>query len=1584
MKKIFTLFFALFIMVFCAKAQFLLQEGFDTGALPTGWTTIDGDGDGYDWDATMGFAGHSGDCISSASYVNNVGALTPNNWLISPAVTLTNNATLTFWVCAQDASYAYEHYGVYISTTGTDTSNFTLLFQEDMDANGGARTQGAWKQKTVNLASYTGQTIHIAFRHFNCTDAYWLNLDDVEIFAQPTDPTISATATTIDFGAVAMPGSGTSTVTITGYNLTAGITATTTVPFSVSADGTTYGTTATIAANGGTLYLKYAPSTVGTDNGIVTLTSNGATNVTIALTGSAIDCSNNPLPYTTDFSIEAMNDCWTIVDANNDGFTFNFNTNGYAMYSYNEDGLTNANDWLISPVFAIPATGATASFDYMVGSSTYPERYSVYVIANGQTYANASQIVATQQVNNTTWETQYIDLSAYANQSIQIGIKCESDADEYLFGVTNFFVGEQIPTVVTVNPTSIDFDILPAGTTSEAMATITSTNLNEAVTITTAAPYSVSLNGTTYNTTVTIPANPTLSVIDTLYVKFSPTTAGTFNGIVAINATSVNDTIVLSGIGIECNTITTFPFNEDFAETSTTLPCWTIQDANNDGRTFSFYNGAARCQYHSTNPANDWLISPEMMLTGSQVAMFDYWEGSSNYGPERFQVFAINSNGNTALTTEIEVNNTVAETQVVDLSSLTGAYRIGIHCISDPDVLYLYIDNFSVASISEASLSVNPDSISFSGCIMGQPSAAEEVAVTGLGLTGNISVTAPASFEVSTDNTTFGTTATIVASGVATQATLYVRLNAATAGTHSGNITLTSGTATATIYAEGTAVDCTPGIATLPFTHNFNDGVVPPICWDYDDASHFGVLTVDETTGDYAATVGMVDYLITPEIHTTAAMNMSIDYMTYACMYEMESDDPTSFRIGYSTTNNTYSSFTWLSPVTANEMTGAFTTYTATIPAGAKFIAIDVTEIGTFYYGYLNNYIYFDNFSLTEINEPTISTSTTSIDFGTVNTNTTETETVIVVGAALTANITATTAAPFEVSADNTTFGTTATIPATGGNLYVRYAPTTAGTHNGNVALTSGTASASITVTGFAIDCAAGISSLPFLHDFNDGIVPPYCWNYDNENYMGAITIEEGDYAAAFAAPAYLITPEIHNNTPINFSIDYQTLAGFNDISSSSTFRVGYSSTTDDYSNFTWFAPVVSTQTSANFFNYTQVLPAGTKYVALDVTEIGIFTYGTSSYYNYMILDNLSLTAINNPEISANTNAVNFGNVNVNTTAIETVTVTGALLTANITATTAAPFEVSADNITFGTTATLPVAGGNLYVRYAPTAAGNHTGNLTLASTGANPFTISLTGRAFDCSAAATLPFVEDFENGLSECWTLIDADGDGHNWEMKAGPSMSCHSGEGVIASASYDGTALSPDNWLITPAINLTGDATMTFWVVAQDASYAAEHYGVYISTTGTEISNFTELYQETIDANGGTRTPGTWKQKTVNLSAYSGQNVHIAFRHFNCYDMFWLNIDDIEITSEVGIANVDNTVSVYPNPANSYINVNANSNISNVEIYTIAGQKVGDFTANSNNTSINTSNLTSGLYLMQIHTENGVINKKFSVVR
>ncbi|MCR5645026.1 MAG: T9SS type A sorting domain-containing protein, partial [Bacteroidales bacterium] len=52
--------------------------------------------------------------------------------------------------------------------------------------------------------------------------------------------------------------------------------------------------------------------------------------------------------------------------------------------------------------------------------------------------------------------------------------------------------------------------------------------------------------------------------------------------------------------------------------------------------------------------------------------------------------------------------------------------------------------------------------------------------------------------------------------------------------------------------------------------------------------------------------------------------------------------------------------------------------------------------------------------------------------------------------------------------------------------------------------------------------------------------------------------------------------------------------------------------------------------------------------------------------------------------------------------------------------------------------------------------------------------------------------------------------------------------------------------------------------------------------------------------IGRNGETRDQGTWHQFTADLSAYAGQDIWVAIRHFNCTDMFILDVDEVTLTA------------------------------------------------------------------------------------
>ncbi len=162
---------------------------------------------------------------------------------------------------------------------------------------------------------------------------------------------------------------------------------------------------------------------------------------------------------------------------------------------------------------------------------------------------------------------------------------------------------------------------------------------------------------------------------------------------------------------------------------------------------------------------------------------------------------------------------------------------------------------------------------------------------------------------------------------------------------------------------------------------------------------------------------------------------------------------------------------------------------------------------------------------------------------------------------------------------------------------------------------------------------------------------------------------------------------------------------------------------------------------------------------------------------------------------------------------------------------------------------------------------------------------------------------IEGFEYGLASGefptesgWTTIDADGDGYAWYIFAPSDAIDGNGNPTVfdgacmTSASYMQNALTPDDWLISPQVELKGILRM--WLRGQDPGYAAEHFAVYVSTAGnTDVADFVELIPET-------EATGVYTEYTADLSAFEGQMGYIGIRHFNCTDQFRLNLDNFLI--------------------------------------------------------------------------------------
>ena len=104
-------------------------------------------------------------------------------------------------------------------------------------------------------------------------------------------------------------------------------------------------------------------------------------------------------------------------------------------------------------------------------------------------------------------------------------------------------------------------------------------------------------------------------------------------------------------------------------------------------------------------------------------------------------------------------------------------------------------------------LTASPGSLSGFSTAVGTPSAQQTVLVSGSSLTGNVTATAPAGFEISwTSGFSFGTSVVLTqAGGLVTNVPLYVRLTGTALGPVSGTISMASvGTMTVSVAVSGT------------------------------------------------------------------------------------------------------------------------------------------------------------------------------------------------------------------------------------------------------------------------------------------------------------------------------------------------------------------------------------------------------------------------------------------------------------------------------------------------------------------------------------------------------------------------------------------------------------------------------------------------------------------------------------------------------------------------------------------------------------------------------------------------------------
>lgn len=236
---------------------------------------------------------------------------------------------------------------------------------------------------------------------------------------------------------------------------------------------------------------------------------------------------------------------------------------------------------------------------------------------------------------------------------------------------------------------------------------------------------------------------------------------------------------------------------------------------------------------------------------------------------------------------------------------------------------------------------------------------------------------------------------------------------------------------------------------------------------------------------------------------------------------------------------------------------------------------------------------------------------------------------------------------------------------------------------------------------------------------------------------------------------------------------------------------------------------------------------------------------------------------------------------------------------------------------------------------------------------------------------------------GMLACWQTIDADGDGSNWEIEEGDGFD---GSNAIGSFSYTSATdgLTPDNYLITPQLALGDNDSLYYLVSTYSSKYSEEEYTVLVSTTGSEVADFTdEVFADNLEH------IVQFQSRSIDLSAYANQTIYIAFRHHGTTNVYGMLIDGVMLPGTVicnpeAVSELNKVKStIFPNPTTDNLNITSSlQGAATIRVFDAIGRVVLGNNASLSNATFtqNVSSLESGMYTIQIKTADKVVIEHF----
>ncbi len=190
----------------------------------------------------------------------------------------------------------------------------------------------------------------------------------------------------------------------------------------------------------------------------------------------------------------------------------------------------------------------------------------------------------------------------------------------------------------------------------------------------------------------------------------------------------------------------------------------------------------------------------------------------------------------------------------------------------------------------------------------------------------------------------------------------------------------------------------------------------------------------------------------------------------------------------------------------------------------------------------------------------------------------------------------------------------------------------------------------------------------------------------------------------------------------------------------------------------------------------------------------------------------------------------------------------------------------------------------------------------------------------------------EDFSGTTfpPEGWSQIDGtqSSGNHHWHrgdnFSAG-SLGVISGTYALVDYSADGSAsaiANQDEWLISPEVTVPANAILNFQILTLyhfmtvNAGASSDYADLAVKVSTDNGSNWTTIWDEDSYYDAVEPESGEWNDVIINLSAYNGMPIKIAF-NYTGIDGCWVLLDNVTIatTASVDFELSDAVVQTYP---------------------------------------------------------------------